>query len=309
MRAKLRALGESRGWRFLARLFHRFQDSRLPLLAAALAYYAAFSLGPLLLLLTGGLGLVLRQRPDLANDYQIALVNLVSQFMPLLDDDLSLDMISQSFRGLVLLLQEGALLRSAVSLLVLIWASSNFFSSLQLALELIFASPHPRTFWRKRLVAVLLVLTVVLVIGVEVVGSFFFSYLNQLTGVLSAILRDLGVPLELSLPELSNWLIEGLRALIALVAFTLCFRYLPRRVASWKGSIIGAVFSTSSIILMRILLGSLFNVERFNLIYGVITSLILVLLWLYFALLLFLFGALLAAETSARQRATALERS
>ena len=141
-------------WRFGERLFQRFNDSRLPLLAAALAYYAAFSLGPLLLLLTGGVGFLLRSRPDLAEDARLALVNLVAQITPPQNDQVQTQLIEGSFEALEQLLVEGALVRSVVSLLILIWASSNFFSSLQLALELIFASPHPRNFWRKRLVAI-----------------------------------------------------------------------------------------------------------------------------------------------------------
>ena len=51
-----------------------------------------------------------------------------------------------------------------------------------------------------------------------------------------------------------------------------------------------------------------FNAERFNLVYGVITSLLAILLWLYLALLLALVGAVVAAEVSSRMQSAALAR-
>ena len=308
MKAKLETLTGHPAWRFGERLFQRFNDSRLPLLAAALAYYAAFSLGPLLLLLTGGVGFLLRSRPDLAADARLALINLVAQITPPQNDQVQTQLIEGSFKALEQLLVEGALVRSVVSLLILIWASSNFFSSLQLALELIFASPHPRNFWRKRLVAILLIFTAVMVILVEVIGGLFFAYLDQLVVLLNNLFTTLNVPAYLSLPELGGFLVTSLRVLITVGAFIFCFRFLPRRSSSWTGAVIGALFSAVSILVMREFLVSVFNLERFNLIYGVVTSLLVVLLWLYFAVLLFLVGALLAAEISVERRAARVKR-
>ena len=78
--------------------------------------------------------------------------------------------------------------------------------------------------------------------------------------------------------------------------------FLPRRSSSWVGALSGALTSTLGIVVMRALLRVFFNAERFNLIYGVITSLVAILLWLYLALLLTLVGAALAAEVSASIR-------
>lgn len=63
----------------------------------------------------------------------------------------------------------------------------------------------------------------------------------------------------------------------------------------------GAAVSAVGIGVMRELLVITFSPERFNLIYGFITSLLAILLWLYLALLLFLIGAAVAAEVSAGQ--------
>lgn len=281
------------GWR----LYKRYDQSQIALLAAALAYYAAFSLGPLLLILAGWLGVFLRGRPEVAEQYRTTLTHLVSQLLPLQDN--SAELVSRSFQSILAQLGEGAVLRSLLSFLVLLWASSNFFTVLQLALEVIFTVENARNYWRKRAVAVLLVGSIAVIILVEIVGGLLFSSLGQLFEALNNGIGALNPNLVLPQPGwgISLW-IELLRVIIATFVFSLAFRYLPRG-STWSGALAGALFSTSSILIMRIIFEQSFNPERFSLIYGVVTSLLIILLWLYFALLMFLVGALLTAEISA----------
>ncbi len=287
---------------FGRRLVRRFQDARLQMLAAALAYYATFSLGPLLLLLGGWLAVLLRTNPELAAQYRAALDDLLTQLLPLQQDTAGL--VSHSFDTVLRELNQGALVRSALSFVVLVWASGNFFTSLQQALEVVFDVPRARGFWRKRLVAMALVLSVAVVVFFEVVGGALISGLNGLSGALASWLATFNV----HLPGLPLGLRAGLaimigRVVIAVVAFTLTFRYLPREKSTWGGALGGALVSAVGVLLVRWALLLTFNTERFNLVYGVITSLVALLLWLYLALMLFLVGALVAAEASAWHRA------
>lgn len=297
----LRDLRRTQLWMFATRLVRRFRSSYLTMLAAALAYYAAFSLGPLLLLLGGWLGVLLQTRPDLAGRYRSVLTDLVSQVMPLQEN--SSDLVARSFDTIVTQLSEGALLRSALSLLVLVWAASGFFTSLQLALEVIFEVSETRSFLRRRLVALLLVIGVALVMGVEIVGGALLSSLSQVSELLGSRLRMTEVEFPVLVPQ---WFTRAsavaLRLAVAALAFTLAFRFLPRRSSSWTGAVVGGSFSSISIALTRSLLVLNFDTARFNVIYGVITSVVVTLLWLYLALLMFLIGALLTAEISAWRR-------
>ncbi len=285
---------------FSAALYKRYSTSQLPLLAAALAYYAAFSLGPLLILLTGFLGFLLRQRPELLAQYQLALTDLVARLLPLQEN--TSDLAKLSFQSLVQQLGEGAVLRSIVSILVLIWASSNFFTSLQLALELVFGVPHIRAYWRKRLLGIALVGSVALVIAFEVVGGVVISSFLRLLEFFATRLSELSpnAP-SLVLPS-RDFLFEASQFVLATTVFALCFRYLPRRSSHWLGALTGAVISTVGILVTRYVLATTFNFEQFNLVYGIITSFLVILVWLYFAILMFLLGALVAAELSYRLR-------
>ncbi len=233
--------------------------------------------------------------------YQTVLADLIAQIMPPQSNSEAL--VEHSFEVILNQFSEGAFLRSIISLLILIWASSNFFASLQYALEIIFGVIQARGFWRKRLVAFLLVIMVALVISVEIIGNLFIEALKQLSSLIASGLVNLNITLPTFgfIWEQALWT-ELLRITITIMTFTFCFRYLPKTNSSWIGALLGALFSTSSIMLMQQVLPIFFQFERFNLIYGVITSLLLILLWLYIALLLFLLGALLVAEVSANKR-------
>lgn len=287
-----------RAWLMLRRLARRFAKAQVGTLAAALAYYAAFSLGPLLLLLGGWLGSVLQAQPDVAERYRAALSELLA---PLLPEGLdSLTLIERSFEAVVEQLAQGTFLRGALSLLVLLWASSGFFASLQRALEVIFDVPETRGFLRTRAVALMLIGGVALVIAVELVGS---SLLAWIWGGVNATLTRLEA-FGLDVPPPPDFLSQTgpLRILLAILAFALCFRFLPRRASRWDGALLGALVSVAGLQMMRVLLPLAFDEARFNLVYGVVASLVVLLLWLYLALLLFLVGALVAAESSATAR-------
>jgi membrane protein len=287
------------------RLVRRYRRARVSTLAAALAYYAAFSLGPLLLLLGGWLGSTLRARPELAARYREALAEILAPLLPEGVDGLSL--VERSFEVVLDQLAQGTLLRGALSLLVLLWASSGFFASLQRALEVIFEVPETRGFLRTRAVALLLIAAVALVIALELIGGTLATWAWRTAQSLSAGLEGVG----LALPDPPALLTDPgpLRLVLAVAAFAACFRWLPRRTARWDGALLGAVVSVAGLQLMRVLLPIAFDEARFNLVYGVIASLVVLLLWLYLALLLFLLGALVAAEASAEGQRRAHRRA
>jgi membrane protein len=285
---------------FIAALYKRYSTSQLPLLAAALAYYAAFSLGPLLILLTGFLGFLLRRNPEVLAQYQVALTDLVSRLLPM--QDTASDLARESFQGLVQQLGEGAILRSIISVFVLIWASSNFFTLLQLALEIIFGVPHIRAYWRKRLLGIALIAAVALVIAFQVIGGLVISSFLGLLAFLAKELHELSPSLPLLKLPSQDFLFEASQFVLATAVFTLCFRYLPRRSSHWLSSVTGALISAVGMYVTRYFLATTFNFEQFNLVYGILTSFIVILVWLYLAILVFLLGALVAAELSFRLR-------
>ncbi len=279
--------------RFVVGAARRYGRARIPLLAAALAYYAAFALGPLLLLLGGWLALALRASPELTAPYRDALVDVVGQLLPLEVDPQAL--VDASFDAIVSQLDEGAVLRLVLSVVVLLWASSNFLASLQVALELVFDVRNPRGFLRKRAVGLLLVVAAAAFVAVEVIGGALggaairaWAQVRDALGTYDVTLPDVRLPATFDL----------FRAAAMTAVLALAFRYLPRRGSDAVGAWIGASACTVSLLAMRQLLLVSFSVERVNLVYGAVTGVVVLLLWLYVALWLVLMGAVLAAEVA-----------
>ena len=121
---------------FGLRVYQRYGRAETYMLASALAYYAAFSLGPLLLLLTGFAAIVLRRQPQILASYQDALTDLVTVLLPVQED--ANQLAEQSLQLILAQLDEGTFWRSLISVGILVWASSNFFTFLQLALRAYF---------------------------------------------------------------------------------------------------------------------------------------------------------------------------
>ncbi|CAN5555370.1 YhjD/YihY/BrkB family envelope integrity protein [soil metagenome] len=295
------ALKKTEVGQFMSCLVRRYGASRPPILAAALAYYASFSLGPLLVLFAGGIGVFLRNRPDLSEQASVAITTLLSQMLPLEE---STDILAQQgYEALEHILLDGAFFTVVFSVLVLIWAGSNFFTSLQLALEVIFESKSMRPFWRQRIIGLLLVLSVGLVISFEAISSIVLTNVEQGLEALQRSLAGFDIhPLpaidEINLP--SGVFSGGLGGLLTTAIYALSFRYMPHRGASWLSSCLGALFAVIMTVIARQLVLTFLDRDQFNIIYGVITTLMLLLLWLYLSLLLYLLGAVIAAEIDHR---------
>ena len=118
-----------------SRLYQLYITSHLPFFAAALAYYAVFSLMPLLFLLAGVFGFVLEGNETLRNSFLLRLIELVVLLFPTQPE------IAQT---LVNFLTRGAFPLTSISLIVLLWSSSNFFAALAYALGIIFGGSNPQ---------------------------------------------------------------------------------------------------------------------------------------------------------------------
>jgi membrane protein len=238
--------------------------------AAALAYYAIFSIFPLTLLLAVVIGRLLG---PVAAQEQIA--NALGLFLPPDTSTVLRENIADAIR------QGNSFTLIAVA--GLIWSSLGLFSNITHSLDVIFMVPARRSLWRQRLVA--LVMTVILV--VLVTASF----------VTSAVLRLISASL---LGQSSSWLTIGgifLPLGLNMVIFALLFRYVPSRDvdwdAVWPAAIFGAVgweLAKSGFVWYT---NTIANVQF---IYGGIATAIVLLLWAYLIAAIFLLSAELCAH-------------
>lgn len=238
--------------------------------AAALSYYAIFSVFPLTLLAAIVVSSIIG---PVAAQQQIA--SATSMFLP--GDTVQL--LQQNVNEAM---QQGSSF-TLVALAGLVWSALGLFSSITHSLDEIFAVPARRSLWRQRLVALLM--TIVLV--VLITASFLTS----------AVLRLLGASL---LGQTSNWLNVGTIFLpmgLDMVIYALLFRFVPsRRVhwdAVWTASIFGAVgweLAKAGFVWYTT------RIANFQFIYGSIATVIVLLLWAYVTAAVFLLSAELCAQ-------------
>ncbi|MFW5691215.1 MAG: YihY/virulence factor BrkB family protein [Chloroflexota bacterium] len=242
--------------------------------AAALAYYAVFSVFPMTLLLAVGISSVLGQTVALEQIYQG--LNL---FLP--EETGTITLFQESLDQA---LDQGTSF-GVLALVGLTWSALGLFSNLTSSLDRIFQVPASRSIWTERLLAFVMTLGL---IGL-VVTSFITS------GVLS-----LADALLLSNP--SVWIRIGTLFLpfgLNMVIFVLLFRYVPSRHVSWDAvwpaAILGAVALEAAKQLFAWYLSGLAN---YQIVYGSIATVIILMVWAYLTASIFLICAEICSQVN-----------
>ncbi len=241
--------------------------------AAALAYYTVFSIFPLLLLLAVGIGRVLG-----AVSVQAQIASALRLFLPDAAQpitDLLLESVSQG------LTQDSSF--TLLALGGLVWSGLGLFTNVSTALDLIFGAQRRRSMWQQRLVAVTMTITliVLVVLSFLVTGVLLLArtvFFNQASTWIN--LAFLLVPLGFNI-----------------TVFVLAFRFVPARPVHWDSVWPAAVFGAVGWELAKAGFGwYLANFANYQLVYGSIATVIVLLFWAFLLASIFLFSAELCAQ-------------
>ncbi len=235
--------------------------------SAALAFFALFSLFPLMLLLAVFIGGLLE--PAAAQE-QIA--NGLRVFLP--EDEVIVEFVRDIFDESL----EQSNSFGLVAILTIVWSSLSLFSNLTASLDEIFRVPKGRSIWKLRLQAVGISLALVIL----VIASFLTS----------GVLRLLSV-MQLDQPSL--WLNIGIRFLpfgLDVVIFCLLLRFVPARYVHWDAVLPAALLGAIGWELAKAGFGLYMNsVAGFQFVYGGIATVIVFLFWAFLIAAIFLFSA------------------
>lgn len=261
-------------WSLLRQTFQEWNDDKVPRLGAALAFYTALSLAPLLL--------IVLQVATAAFGEEAARGELTDQMRSLVG--------SQGAKALESMIaggrnEPGGFFVTLFGVATLLFGASGVFSQLQDSLNTIFevrAKPGLGV-WRivrSRFLSFSMVLAIA------------FLLLTSL--VVSAIITALGTTLNI-LP--GAWYVIGqgidLLASTALITvlFATMFKYLPDVRLDWRhvwhGAALTAVFFTVGKVAIGFYLGHSALASS----YGVAGSFVVLLVWVYYAAQIFFFGA------------------
>jgi membrane protein len=260
----------NQAWPVIRDTVNRWSEDDCSLLAAAMAYYAAFSLFPLCLLLISGLGFAMRYWPE-AQSAQAQLLHAVSQnASPWVADQLG-QMLAN--------VETNAPVNAPLALTGLIVAAIGIFVQLDYMLDHIWGTAESATrglagALRRALIDRLTAFLLLLALGGLLVALFVIDL------VLSGVRRYVE-----QLPAgVYAW--QGLQLGISLVLNTLLFgtlyRVLPRRKVRWRealagGLLVAVIWRLGLLVLTPFLIGEKYSA------YGVVGSFIAIMIWMYYA--------------------------
>jgi membrane protein len=251
------------------------------LAAGAVAYFAFFSLFPLILLAVALASIWLD--PGLAELYVMERMEFVA---PALGELLGANLVQivadrRSITGF--------------ALLALLWAASTIFHVITSALDQIWQVKAARPIWRYRGLAILIVLAI----------CAFLLLASFLSGMALTLL-DAFMPEQFHRLDIF-W--EAFSSLaITMTLFTLLYRYLPHTSLSWgdvlPGALAAGVLWEAAKRIFLYFVANYLSVS--NLVYGSVAAIIVFLTWAYFSSLIFFFGAYLNSERKKWHRRTRL---
>jgi membrane protein len=251
-------------------------DDKAPQLGAALAYYTVFSLAPLVLVLLAIIGVIFREDPAGA-------WSRVTEQMGYFLDKSAVQVFTD-------IAQEASkpgksTMATIIGIALALFGASGVFGQLQDALNTIWgvkAKPGEgiMSFLRARFVSF------------AMLGGVFFLLLVSLT--VEALLKGFSHYVQAHLPgglaiAISIYLVFDLAVVVML--FAMIFKFLPDAEIQWRDVWIGAVMTAIFFGIGKWALGLYLGSGAASSAYGAASSLITLLLWIYYSSQILLFGA------------------
>jgi membrane protein len=260
----------------LKQTFSEWLEDKVPQLGAALAYYTVFSLAPLVLLLLAIVGFLFHNDPAGA-------WRKVTEQMSYFLDQSAIDVVediaqkaSQPNKGL---------LATTIGILLALFGASGVFGELQNALNTIWgvkAKPGAGIgeFIRSRFLSFAMVAGVCFLLLVSLV---FESVLKGFSQYVQAMFPA-GIVIALVLYSIFD-------LAVVVLLFALIFKFLPDVKIQWRDVWIGALMTAIFFAIGKWALGLYLGSGTAASAYGAASSLITLLLWIYYSSQILLFGA------------------
>lgn len=255
-------------------LYTHWNQDRITSLSAALAYYTLFSLIPILLVGISVAGSLFGE--------EAARGQILQQISGLVGKQTALEIQQMLQRAHH---PDSAITARIISIFILLFSASGVFSEIQEGLNSIWGvqSAHSAKWYlfiKRRFLSFAMVLISAFLLLVSLVISALLATLN------SRISYFIGthIIIELILNELFSFF-------IATLLFAMMFKNLPDVELNWGNVWVGALITSLLFSLGRILIGFYLNQTSLTSLFGAASSLIVILLWVYYSAQIFFIGA------------------
>lgn len=273
----------TRGWvEIIILTVRRFGRARAAENAASLAYYTLFSIFPLFLAIIA-VGSYLLERGEVYQQVQSFIVEAFPVSQGLIQENLQ-----------TVLQRRGTV--GAISILGLTWAATGVFSNLIFNINRAWPKTKPRNFVRKRLAGLGIVALLAFLLGLSQLGT---TAVNLLANVDVPTLKSLG----LDFIQLRAYITRFISWGIKLVVFIGLFLWAPNTRVPFMAAFWGAFLAATGWELgtagFTWYLTS--GIPRYELVYGSLGTVVVLMLWIYISMLIVLLGAHLGAAYVAYQ--------
>lgn len=261
-------------WEIVRDTFNEFIEDNAMQHAAALSYYAIFSLAPLLIIAVGVAGIIFGE----AEAQKAMLAEIRNLAGPQAAETLT--SVFEASGG-----KEGGIIATIIGGALLLFGATTVFGQLQASLNAIWnVEPKPGQgimgFVRTRFLSLGLV--------------FGIGFLLLTSLVVSAVLSGLNSYLNTQFPGADVlWQVVNFVVSITVIAllFAVIFRYLPDAEITWRDVFIGALATSALFNVGKLGIGLYLGNSSAGSAYGAAGSLVVLLLWVYYSSLILFFGA------------------
>ena len=262
----------------LRQAIDRWNSDRVPRLAAALAFYATFSLAPLALVAIWIAGLIFGSAA--AQSY---LIDLIGQNFGADSAGFVQGMLNSIYH------YSASPLFGFIALIGLMFGATGLFFGLQDSLNTVWSVPPgpPRNLWRSLL-------------GIFQDRALSFVMVLASGGILtislaiSTVLTALDPLLKRVQPqsaELLNAIDLLVLFLIVTALFAVIYRLLPETRVSWRDVWVGALSASLLFTVGKFALSLYLTYSNLRTVFGAASSFVVVLIWIYYSAQIFLYGA------------------
>jgi membrane protein len=254
--------------------FEGWGEDKASRMAAALAYFAIFSIGPLLLVMIAIVGAVLGQQAA-----QGQVVGAISSQVGEQSATVIQDAIKNASKP------GTSIIAGVIGIVTLLLGASGIFGQLQDSLNTIWKIPKKKGGGIAAAIKdKLLLFLMVLGCGVLLLASFLASAIIAIVG------RFIGdtIPGGAILLQAINLAVS---LAVTTLLFAVLFKVLPSTKVAWKDVWIGGAITALLFILGQIGLSFYLGLSNVGSPYGVAGSLVVLLVWIYYSALIFFFGA------------------
>ncbi len=271
-----------RFWRFIlicADLTNSFLDKNGPHLAAAITYYALFSLIPLTLAIMFILGTFFSGSEGLETRFALA----VNTLLPVSDDT-----VAETLQALA----RTRTVTGVLGILGLLWVATTVFGAIRKGVNTLWGIRQSRRFFHERLIDIsftagaglLMVVPIALTAGLAVLGEFGSTLRTGSAGS----------------DRLENYLSYALSPFISLTVFLFIYRYLPNIKVTFREVWPGALMTTMAFEGWKgVFLWYNHTFPIYDTVYGPVGALVALLTWIYISANILLVGALVTSRYSA----------